>query len=102
MVITMCPSELTVDEPVIEDPIVALRNEFQEQFATLKDSFEKSNKEKDELIAKLTEENDALHRAIVRSAVNPEPVPVKEKTEEEIYNERIQELANKTLEYMRM
>lgn len=92
---------IDTNEPVIDDPIIALRNEFSEQFATLKASFEQTNKENNELIAKLKEENDALHRALVRSALNPEPVPVKEKTEEEIYNDRIKELANRTIELMK-
>lgn len=92
------------DEPVSDtpvDPIQSLRDEFAEQFSTLKQSFESQLSERDDTITKLKEENDSLHRALIRSAMTTPVAPVQPKTEQELYNERIQELAEKTLAYMR-
>ena len=79
--------------------IEKLRNEFQEQFSTLKTSFETElNKHKEENEA-LRKENESLHRALVRSAqLPPEKAPV-QKTEEEIYQEKVAAIAAKALEY---
>lgn len=93
------------DEPVTDvtqsDPIQALRDEFAEQFATLKQSFESQISERDETITKLKEENDSLHRALVRSAMTTPVAPAPVKTEQDVYNDRIQGLAEKTLRLMR-
>lgn len=83
-----------------EDPITALRNEFQEQFTALKSSFDAQRTEMEETITKLRDENDSLHRALIRSAINPTPSEPKPKTEEELYNEKVSELAEKTKRYM--
>ena len=83
------------------DPIQSLRDEFAEQFATLKQSFESQLSERDETITKLKEENDSLHRALVRSAMTTPATPAPVKTEQDIYNERVQALAEKTLNLMR-
>ena len=79
--------------------IEKLRNEFQEQFSTLKSSFETEiNKSKEENAA-LRKENEDLHRALVRSAqLPPQQTPV-QKTEEELYAEKIKQYAAKSLEY---
>lgn len=80
------------------DPIVQLRNEFNEQFAALKSSFESSIAERDDTISKLKEENDSLHRALIRSAMTePAPAP---KSEQDLYKEQVESLAKKTLSYM--
>ena len=77
--------------------IEKLRNEFQEQFATLKTSFESELKKSTDENAALRKENEELHRALVRSAqLPPQQTPV-QKTEQEIYAERINALAAKSL-----
>ena len=84
-------------------PIEQLRNEFQEQFAALKASFEQSNQEKDEKILQLEGENKDLHKALLQSAFTTPPAPQEpEKTEEELYNERIQNLFEKSKMYQGM
>ena len=87
------PAEISEQPSEIEK----LRNEFQEQFATLKTSFESELKKSTEENAALRKENEELHRALVRSAqLPPQQVPV-QKTEQEIYSERINALAAKSL-----
>ena len=76
-----------------------LRDEFSDQFATLKNSYEKTAAEQKELIETLKKENEDLHRALIRSVtLDPQPAPPKEKTEDELYQEHIAELAKKSLE----
>ena len=87
------------DEPEQVNPIEQLRNEFAEQFAALKESFEQSSQQKDEEIAQLKSHNKELERALIRSAVHDPPAP--QKTEQDIYSDKVKELANKTLSYMR-
>lgn len=84
--------------PAPEDPIVALRNEFAEQFTALKTSYEEVTRQQTELINQLKEENDSLHRALIRSAVTPQPAP--EKTPEQLYEDRIQQISRKALDMM--
>lgn len=79
--------------------IEKLRNEFQEQFATLKTSFETELKTKADENAALRKENEELHRALVRSAQLPSQTPPVQKTEQELYQERIAALAAKSREY---
>ena len=83
-----------------DDPITKLRDEFQEQFDALKASFESQAKEMESTITKLKDENDSLHRALIRSAVNPQPVDTPPKSEEDIYNDTINALAEKTKRLM--
>lgn len=87
------------DEPEQVNPIEQLRNEFTEQFAALKESFEQSSQQKDEEIAQLKSHNKELERALIRSAVHDPPAP--QKTEQDIYSDKVKELANKTLSYMK-
>lgn len=84
-----------------DDPIQKLRDEMAEQFATLKQSFESELSERDSQITKLKEENDSLHRALIRSAMTTPPTEVP-KTEEQLYSEQVQELADKTLQKMKL
>lgn len=91
------------DEPISEQPIdnpyETLKAEMQSQYMALKDSFEQSNREKDELIAQLKEQNENLNRALLRSAfttpVQTEPV----KTEEQLYQDRISDILNKAKQF---
>ena len=93
---------MTDQEPPAETPeqpseIEKLRNEFQEQFATLKTSFESELKKATDENAALRKENEQLNRALVRSAqLPPQQAPV-QKTEQEIYADRINALAAKSL-----
>ena len=88
-----------METPEQPSEIEKLRNEFQEQFATLKTSFESELKTKADENAALKKENEDLHRALVRSAqLPPQEVPV-QKTEQELYQERISAIAAKSLEY---
>lgn len=78
-----------------------LRDDFTEQFSALKSSFDASTKEKDAKIEELMKHNEELQRALIRNATlgTPQEQP-KEKTEEELYQERIASLAKKTIDYM--
>ena len=85
-----------------EDPIAKLRDEFQSQFNTLKTTFEEENKKNLETISSLKKENEDLHRALIRSAQLPPVQQVSEKTEEQIRQEQIAELAKKSIAYEKM
>ena len=85
------------EAPPADDAISKLRNEFQEQFNTLKETFDAENKKNLDTISKLTKENEDLHRALVRSAHPPPEQTAKEKTPEEIYQEKILALADKSI-----
>ena len=90
---------MTDDE--IVDPVVALRDEMNAQFNELKQSFEASLKEKDELIAQLKEQNTGLQRALVRSAVMDPPKAEEPKTEEQLYADEVERLSKRTIEIMK-
>lgn len=83
------------------DAVSALRDEMNEQFAQLKASFEAQMQEKEAELVRLKDENQSLHRALVRSAVMDAPKEEKPKTERELYEDRIKVLADKTLRLMR-
>lgn len=85
----------------IADPVVQLRDEMNAQFSELKASFEQTLKEKDELIEKLKEQNTGLQRALVRSAVTDPPRQKPVKSDEELYQEKIKALAERTRQYMK-
>lgn len=77
------------------NPYEQLRSEMNEQYNALKDSFEQSSKEKDELIAQLKEQNELLNRALLRSTfTTPEPKE-QPKSEEELYKDRINGLLDR-------
>ena len=81
--------------------IEKLRDEFTEQFATLKTSYEKTAAEQKETIEKLTKENQDLQRALIRSVtIDPQPTS-HEPTAEELYQKRIEELSKKSLTIMK-
>lgn len=83
------------------DLIASLRNEMQTQYNALKETMDSALKERDEAIAKLTQEKQALQNALVVSSISPrteeEEVP---KTEEQLYQETVERLAKKTLARM--
>lgn len=92
---------MTEETTQIEDPVVTLRDEMNAQFNELKQSFEATLKEKDELISQLKEQNTGLQRALVRSAVMDPPKVEEPKTEEQLYDEEVARLSKRTLEIMR-
>lgn len=89
-------------EPVSaeKNPVALLRDEFRKEFDTLKASFEEELKTLKVENESLKSQNTDLQRALIRSATvpeNPAPAP---KTEEQLYAEKIDALAKKTLERM--
>ncbi len=93
------PEQSKKETPPSDDAISKLRDEFQKEFSTLKETFETENKKNLETISKLTKENEDLHRALVRSAQLPPEQKPQEKTEQEIYQEKIAELSKKSIAY---
>ena len=90
------------DQPDI-NPYEQLKSEMQAQYNELKSAFENSTKEKDELIAQLQQSNQDLQRALLRSAFTEGPsqsAPVK--TPEQEYEEKIQDLYQRSKNYQRM
>lgn len=77
----------------IEDAV----KEMQSQYAALKESFEQSTKEKDDIISELRKTNEELKRAVVRTAFSPAPPEEKEEpTAEELYAQRIGAILDKS------
>lgn len=90
----------TPDQPTEQADLIAqLRDEMQSQITALKTSFEEQNKQLTEENATLKQQNIDLQRALVRSATVPdEHHVVQPKSEQQIYEERIKELADKALQ----
>jgi len=91
-------------DPKQKSEVERLRDEFAEQFGTLKSSFEGQVAELTKQNEDLKKHNQDLERALLRSAVTekqPNPEPPKEKTPEELYQEEVQALSKKTLEIMK-
>lgn len=78
-----------------------LRNEMQAQYNSLKESFEHSNLEKDELIAQLKSQNEDLQRALVRSAFTVPQPSEQPKTEEQLYQDKINAILDKAKQFSR-
>ena len=89
-------------DPQPEDPIAKLRDEFQTEFTQLKTTFETENKKNLETISQLQKENEDLHRALIRSAQMPKEEPPPEKTEEEIYADKIIALSERSKQIERL
>ena len=90
-------------DPKEKSEVERLRDEFAEQFGTLKTSFEGQVAELTKQNEDLKKHNQELERALLRSAVTekpPTPEPPKEKTPEELYKEQVDALSKKTLEIM--
>lgn len=90
------------EQPPAEDPIAKLRDEFQTQFTQLKTTFETENKKNLETISQLRKENEDLHRALIRSAQMPKEEPPPQKTEEEIYADKIIALSERSKQIERL
>ena len=90
---------MTQEEQEKPNQIEELRNEFQAQFAALKESTEASIKEKDEKILQLEAENKDLHTALLKSAFTVPTPKEPEPTEEERYKAEIQTLYEKSKKY---
>jgi len=88
-------------EPQGGDLIRELKNEFATQVAELKSELSKVSEEKDAVIARQAGEIADLKRSLVRDAVINGPDAPREKTPEELYDETIEKLAKKTLDYMK-
>lgn len=82
------------------NPVEALKAEFTKQFEDLKTSFSKELETLKQENETLKTQNNDLNRALVRSTVIPTTEPPKPKTEEELYQEQINALAEKTLKRM--
>ena len=91
-----------VDQPDV-NPYEQLKQEMQAQYNELKSAFEASTKEKDELIAQLQQSNQDLQRALLRSAFTEGPSQsAPAKTPEQEYEEKIQDLYQRSKNYQRM
>lgn len=92
------------EEPTQQDELyVKLKEEMQAEFTQLKEAFESERKELNDTIAKLTEQNQGLQRALVRQATT-EPAPIEEEhepTEEELYQAEIDRCAQNTKQMMK-
>ena len=85
------------------NPYEQLKQEMQAQYNELKSAFENSTKEKDELIAQLQQSNQDLQRALLRSAFTEGPSQsAPAKTPEQEYEEKIQDLYQRSKNYQRM
>lgn len=89
--------------PPQSSEVEKLRDEFAEQFNTMKTAFESQIAELKKTNEAITAHNKELERALIRSAVN-DPAPpspeAKVKTEAEIYQEKVEALAKRAIERM--
>lgn len=88
--------EEPVKTPTANPEIEKIKADFKKEFEEFKTSLSKEMEKKDALIKQLTEANDGLRASLVRQATTQPVEPPKEKTKEEIYAEKISELAAKT------
>jgi len=86
------------DEPQQDDLYLRLKEEMQEEFATLKSAFEAERAELQGTIARLEEQNQGLQRALVRQATTepPKEEPAREPTKEELYQAEVDRCAQMT------
>lgn len=77
-----------------------LRDEFQTQFTTLKESFNTTLSELKAQNEELKKHNEELQRALIRSAVTPEPSKEPELSDDDKYDQMIEKLAKLTLSKM--
>lgn len=99
---TEAEDQKKTDPQQSDDPIAKLRDEFQTQFTQLKTTFETENKKNLETISQLQKENEDLHRALIRSAQMPKEEPPPQKTEEEIYADKIIALSERSKQIERL
>lgn len=79
------------------DPYAVMRDEMNTAMNELRTEFSKLMSEKDAELDKLRQENSNLQRAVVRNMMTPQPEPAK--SEQELYEERIMTLADRTRAY---
>lgn len=79
-----------------------LRDEMNSQFSALKEAFEAQKEQDAETINTLKEANAKLNQALLKSAFTEQQTPPPEKTEEELYNEMIAKLFEKSKHYKSM
>ena len=85
------------------NPYEQLKQEMQAQYNELQSAFENSTREKDEMIAQLQQSNQDLQRALLRSAFTEGPSQsAPEKTPEQEYEEKIQDLYKRSKKYQEM
>lgn len=86
-----------------DDLYTKLKEEMQTEFSTLKEAFEAERRELNDTIAKLTEQNQGLQRALVRQATTEPPAKAEEHipTEEELYAAEVERCAQNTKEKMK-
>ena len=88
-------------EPKESDLLAQIRQEMQEQFAAFKTETEAVLEAQKAQIAQLEADKASLQAALVKSATSPPPVKEPEKTEEDLYREKVEALAEKGLELMK-
>ena len=80
-----------------------LRDEMNAQFQALKDAFEAKQKDDEATIQQLKDDNVKLQTALLRSAFTEPPAPIeKQKTEQEVYQDTIASLFEKSKKYKSM
>ena len=85
------------------DLISQLRDEFASQISALKSSFEESNAKLSEENASLRQQNEDLQRALIRTATVPDEHNVAQPpSEEDLYRERVQTIAQKALKQVKI
>ena len=93
-------SESKNDTPTEQEEYTDALTTLQAELSNLKQAFETQQKQYEDAITKLQQENTSLQRSLIRNALTPEQPAPQPKTEEELYNENIQQLADKTIRYM--
>lgn len=83
------------------DPVSALRAEFAQQFDALKAEFAEQMDSVKQENDRLKEQNASLNRELVRSALTTPAQPAPEPTAEELHEQEVQRLAERTLGIMR-
>lgn len=87
-------------QPTESELLTALRDEMQTQYNTLKEAMESALKERDDTIATLRQEKQSLQNALVVSSTTPKAEEPPVKTEEELYEEKVIALSQRTLASM--
>lgn len=94
---------MTEDTSIGSTTIDSLKEEFEKQLNDLRSEFQSSMSEKDATIEQLKSDNEELRRSLVRSALTSAPAePAPEKTEEELYQEKVTALYERSKQYQKM
>ena len=85
------------------DLISQLRDEFASQISALKSSFEEDNAKLSSENAALKQQNEDLQRALIRTATVPDEHNVAQPpSEEDLYREQVQAIAQKALKQVKI